>query len=181
MAHLVCGVKDLRTHREVVGLKKNWDDATFQQWVENNFHPPIRFAYSELKYDGKAIGIFQISRSGDYPHVACQNIGGVIHEGQVWFRRGSKNTVALYNDLREMFRGNEPVKIARLNNPTLKHIQRHYEDQGRRTTLPLLAEKDDFLGQGYEIAYAPDTRREVWAGYHGHEYEHILMLKPVSR
>jgi len=178
-AHLVYGVEDLGTERRVHGISRSFDDADLQQWAEKAFDPPPTCQYAEVTWDGSTIiGVFRIERTPDYPHVVQVSLGGVLFEGQVWFRRGSKNTVALRGDLHRMFFGETPFKIARHNDPTLKEIDEHYQKQGRQTTLPRFAERDSRLAQGYELATYPGTRREVWVGAVGDRYEHILLLKP---
>ncbi len=180
--YLVYGVEDLGSERRVRGISKSFDDADFQQWAENTFDPPPTFRYSEVRWDDSTtVGVFRIERTPDYPHVAQANLGGVLVEGQVWFRRGSKNTVALRNDLQRMFLGETPFKIARLNDPVLKQIDEHYRKQGRQTTLPRLSDRDSLLAQGYELAIYPGTRREVWVGAVGDRYEHILLVKPKGK
>lgn len=180
--YLIYGVKDLITYREVVGISSSWDDATFQTWAENTFDPIPRFHYSEMQWDPiKKIGIIEIERSPNYPHVTVTNVGGVIFEGQVWFRRGTKNTVAHRADLQRMFLGEEPFKIATLNDPEMQRISDHYKQHGLELVLPLMAEKDSRLARGYQLAYYPKSRREVWVGYHRGQYEHILMLKSHGR
>jgi len=72
----------------------------------------------------------------------------------------------------------EPFRIPKMNDETLKSIVQQYKEQGLETSLPLLEEKDVRLARGYRMAYYPGTRREVWVGYHGGRYEHILMIKP---
>lgn len=176
---LVYGVEDLTSHREVSGISKSFDDADFQQWAENTFDPPPTFSYSELSLsNSKTVGVFKIERTPDYPHVVQANIGGVLFEGQVWYRRGSKNTVALQPELRRMIRGDVPFKISKLSDPVLKRVEADYRKLGRQTTLPLLNQKDSLLAQGYELAVYPGTRREIWVGAIGDRYQHILLLKP---
>lgn len=177
--YLVYGVKDLGSERRVSGISKSFDDADFQQWAENTFDPPLTFRYCEIKWEErKNVGLFQIERTPDFPHVVKDNLGGILFEGQVWFRRGSKNTVALRYDLRQMFLGEVPFKISRPNDPILKEITERYKARGRQTTLPRFSDRDSFLAQGYELATYPGTRREVWVGAVGDRYEHILLLKP---
>jgi predicted HTH transcriptional regulator len=114
-AYLVYGVKDRGAEREVVGISKTFDDADFQQWTENTFDPPPTFSYSEIQWDDSTIvGVFQIERTPDYPHVVKSNLGNILFEGQVWFRRGSKNTIAFQHDLRKMIQGETPFKISTL-------------------------------------------------------------------
>ena len=179
--YLIYGVEDRGSERCVTGISKSFDDAKFQQWAENTFSPPPTFRYSEFKWDTSiAVGTFRIERTPDYPHVVQSNLGNLLFEGQVWFRRGSKNTVALHEDLKRMFIGETPFKIATLNDPILKVISEHYKKQGRKTGLPLLGDRDSLLQRGYELATYPSTRREVWVGAVGDRYEHILLLKPKT-
>ena len=74
----------------------------------------------------------------------------------------------------------EPFRIPQLGDPVLKSIVDQYKQQGLETVLPRLEERDVRLASGHRIAYYPGTRREVWAGYHGGRYEHILMIRPKS-
>ena len=72
----------------------------------------------------------------------------------------------------------EPFRVPRLGDPVLQSIVDHYRQQGLDTVLPRLEERDVRLASGHRIAYYPGTRREVWVGYHGGRYEHILMIRP---
>jgi len=106
------------------------------------------------------------------------NLGNILFEGQVWFRRGSKNTVAFQQDLKKMIQGDTPFKISTLGDPILKKITEHYSKLGKITVLPRYSDKDSYLARGYELATYPGTRREIWVGAVGDRYEHILFLKP---
>lgn len=179
-AHLVIGVKDMGARRRVYGISKLFDDADFQQWATNTFDPPPKFLYTEIAWeDTAAIGVFSIERIPNFPHVVKKDLGEVLYKGQVWLRRGTQNNIAGYLELREMFEGEKPIKIARTSDPEIKKVKRHYKALGRDIALPLLEEKDKHLVQGYEIAAYPGTRREIWAGLVGsNRYEHILLLTP---
>jgi hypothetical protein len=101
---LVFGVADHGARREVKGIFKSWQGTDFQSWAHQVFDPPLRFSYSELPLDENIrVGIFTVDRSPQYPHVATRSLGGILHPGQVWVRRGPENSIALYEDLREMF------------------------------------------------------------------------------
>lgn len=177
--YLIYGVKDLGAERHVSGISKSFDDADFQQWAENTFSPPPTFRYSEFEWNTEVtVGVFRIERTPEYPHLVRSTLGNLLFEGQVWFRRGSKNTIALHEDLKRMFLGETPFKIRTLRDPQLKHICEHYEGLGRETKLPGFGDRDRFLAEGYEFATYPGTRREVWVGAVGDRHEHILMLKP---
>ena len=72
----------------------------------------------------------------------------------------------------------EPFRVPRLGDPVLTSIVDHYKQEGVDTVLPRLEERDVRLASGHRLAYYPGTRREVWVGYHGGRYEHILMTRP---
>ncbi len=104
--YLVYGVKDHGDHREVTGIFKSWKGTEFQAWAKDVFDPPLPFSYKELAVsDTVRVSIFSVALNPDYPHVVKQSLGGVIHEGQVWFRREKENAVALHRDLQVMFVG----------------------------------------------------------------------------
>ncbi len=72
----------------------------------------------------------------------------------------------------------EPFRIPRMSDPILKSIEKQYKEQGLKTCLPLLEEKDVKLASGYQVVYYPGTQREVWVGFNSGRYDHILMIKP---
>lgn len=87
VGHLVYGVKDHGSHRQVLGRHGSWDDADFQTWAQNTFTPPPEFSYVEVQWrDGLNVGLFEIRVSAQYPHVVKQSLGEVLHQGQVWTR-----------------------------------------------------------------------------------------------
>lgn len=179
---LIYGVKDEGFGRNVLGITRQWDDATFQCWARNHFDPPIKFVYSELQLNnGKTVGIFQINCSENYPHVVSKNMGDKIYEGQVWFRQGSKNTVALFKDLEDMFGEQEPLKSEGSDGQIVKQAKAYYQAQGYETVGCRLSNKDNKIAEGYKIAYYPGTRRPIWMGaMGGGKCDLILMLKPKS-
>lgn len=178
-AHLIYGAKDTSGERQVVGVSRSFDDADFQQWAENVFDPPPTFRYAETRWkEAVIVGSFRIERTPDYPHVVRTSLGDVLYEGQVWFRRGSKNTVAHRAELQRMLQGESPFKISGLNDPVFEEICSYYRDQGREPTLPVMSDRDSLLARGYDLATRPGTRQEVWVGARDDWYEHILLLKP---
>lgn len=178
---LVYGVKDKRSSREIVGVNAMPPDADLQTWAEQVFEPSPKFTSFELHADcGKRVAIIRIERVPSYPHVVKHDFGDVLCAGQIWFRRGSKNTVASSADIRRMIQGAEPFKMARSSNSVMDQIVAHYRSQNRECYLPALADKDPLLTQGYDIAYYPGSRREVWVGEINGRFEHILMLRPAK-
>lgn len=179
-AQLVYGVKDIGAAREVFGITKTLDDSDFQQWAINTLYPSPKFSYTQIQWNYSVIiRVFTIDRIPNFPHVVKDNLGGLLHKGQVSFRRGTQNDVALHDDLRVMFDREKPIKIARLNDAQVTKVKNYYKEQGREVVAPLLAERDKYLVQGYKIAVYPGTRREIWVGMLGLDrFEHVLLLEP---
>lgn len=149
LGYLVYGIIDHKTDREIKGISNSWKEADFLIWAEKSFDPQIKFKYEELIEEGKRIGIFIIGLSEEFPHVASRSIAGIIHEGQVWFRKASKNTVALYSDLKLMFSGSEPFKFESFASPIIREIENHYRDQGDEVSLSSFEWERRLFSQGF--------------------------------
>ncbi len=108
--YLVFGVADHGSEREIKGIFKSWQGTDFQGWARHVFDPPLSFSYEELAVgDQIRVGVFSVDLAPQYPHVATRSLGGILHPGQVWVRRGNEAVIALYQDLQEMFtRGERP-------------------------------------------------------------------------
>ncbi len=70
----------------------------------------------------------------------------------------------------------EPVKVETFSHPLLKQMDDHFGEQGETVTYPLLSEKVEYVIKGFQIAYKPGTRQEVWITQSSGD--HIMMLKP---
>jgi hypothetical protein len=88
----------------VVGLSRSFDDAMFQDWNVRTFDPSVRFRYREFEHEGKRVGWFEVEPAGaSSPHVTSKDLSTELREGQVWFRVGSRNTLARSADLKRLF------------------------------------------------------------------------------
>jgi hypothetical protein len=74
----------------------------------------------------------------------------------------------------------EPFRIPNLGDAALEDVIAHYKAQGEEPVLPLMEERDVRAAKGYSVAYYPGTYREVWVGFTGSRYEHLLMIKPIK-
>lgn len=176
-AYLVYGVKDLRTRRQVNGIRKSFDDADIQQWAQTTFDPIPEFQYEEVAFsESKTIGIIQIKKTEIFPSVVKQDVGKVLYKGQVWFRSGTRNDIALHADLKRLFREDKPIQFSRLHDAALKKIVKHYRDIGRTVKFPLIEQRELLLAKGYELATYPGTHREIVVG--DGTPEHIALLEP---
>ncbi len=172
--HLVFGVRDRENIRTPVGITRSWDDATFQSWGNDVFDPPLAFGYEEVATaDDCRIGVFTIRLSPAGPHVVRIGVGGGLHPGQVWIRRGSSNRPALRSDLEHLLRPTEPMCADRSDSRLVQETSAHYAASGLEACLPRLSDKGNKLVEGYRIAFYPGSRREVWVGN-----SHVLMLRP---
>lgn len=175
---LVYGVKDHGTHREVIGIGRNWDDADFQTWAQTAFDPPPQFLYSELAWkNDKTVGMFSIDHVADYPHVASRSIDRVFCEGQVWYRFGTRNSVADHGKLRNMFLGQEPYALERMDGSISNKVKQHYESQACTVQWRRFGNRDELVEQGFSLAYFPGTRRPILVMNRG-EPDLILMVRP---
>lgn len=178
IGYLIYGVKDHRTWREILGIFKSWDDADFQTWAHNVFDPSLKFLYTELSIDGDPVGCFEIERVPEYPHVCISSTGGVLFEGQVWFRKGSKNAVAHHDDLVRMVRGEEPFLLDNPEDPILINIVREHERVGEKVGGVRFDRLDSLLASGYKLVRLPGTRRPVYAGGTKKEPDLVYLYKP---
>jgi len=173
---LVYGVQDNGTNRSIVGLAMSFDDAIFQVWAENTFEPKPTFMYEQLGLtSGQVVSVFTIHRSASFPHVVVADVGDVLHEGVVWFRRGSKNTIAHAAELRTMFVGEKPMVFGSTQDQPLKQLMDSLYTDEWEPVLPYAREKEARVVAGFEVVFWPETRTEVWVGLPGQEL--ILMRR----
>ena len=172
--YVIYGVEDQGSSRVVHTISKTWDDAVFQQWFPGYVSPAVDFTYSEFEYEsGKTVGVFEIIPAPEFPHVFTSTVQGVFQEGQVWFRRGSENKIADYDNIKRMFAGIEPMVLERLDgNPIFEETKRYYESMGQELVVVRFTQRDQKLHDGYVPAYYPNTRREI------HFVDAFAMVKP---
>ena len=177
--HLVLGVRDEGSRRIVVGRSGRWDDADFQTWASNTFDVAPQFRYVEVSWNSEAtVGIFIVHTNPGYPHLPKISVGGVLHRGQVWMRRGTQNGVALTNDLRQMIRGDKPITDGRTTGPIVTDASNYYRALGLEPVLPRWIDREAKLRQGFTYAYEPGTRRQVVVVTSNGVPDLVLMLRP---
>ena len=177
--YLVYGVEDKAGSRAVVGVSTHFDDALFQDWNEKSFSPAIHFQYREELHGGKRVALFEIAPSCDYPHVCADNIGRELQQGQVWFRRGSRNTLAGHADLTRMFATHEPLRTTEIDGALVRQTKEYWKPWGWQLMWPTLDQRDEKLAQGWRLAHAPESRREIRLS-HGNVDVHLLMMRRES-
>jgi len=174
---VIYGVKDHRTRREIWGISRCWDDATFGDWIANAVEPPVNASYSEVEWEeDKRVGVFQISVHPDAPHVAVRTTGE-LHKGQVWQRVGTQNRVALHAELRNLFALPEPITLDNTQGSLATKMKAYYQQRGREVVFPRYPGRYDKLAEGYSFALFPGTRQQVLVSTTD-KPELIAMLKP---
>jgi hypothetical protein len=177
--HIVFGAKDLGARRQVFGITGQLDDADLQTWASNVFEVPPIIVYSELIYQSSRLGVLTVRRHSHAPVIPKRTIGSLA-EGQVWYRQGSKNTIALTAKLAAYFASPEPYRTSSLEDAALSQAMKYYRDLGDDPHLKLFTERDGLLLKGWRDAYLPGTNRQIlivtWKG----EVEHIAMLAPST-
>lgn len=172
--YVVYGVDDAIAPRSICGIGQTYDDAEFQDWAHRAFRPRVDFLYKEEAHNGVRVGIFEIRPSSNWPHVCEHAIGDLLNVGQVWFRRGSRCTIAAGEDLRRMYTPQDPVLVTDNDGPLVREIREKYRPQGLEPYWPRREEKADRQASRERIAYVPGTRREI------HLANHVLMLRRVG-
>lgn len=110
--YLVRGVKDRPDGRHVVGAARPLDDADVQTWLEGRFDPPLQVQYWQWpRADGTFVGVFELRTAPGVVHVPARSLGQALVEGQVWWRRGSRNTLAGREGLQVLFGPPQPAPL----------------------------------------------------------------------
>jgi len=102
-AFLVAGVnKHPDGSFDVVGIKQPPDEANIQMWIAERVYPIPTVHFHTTYYDGKLLCILEIPPERRGPFVPIRSHGELLHQRQVYFRRGSRNEVAAPDDLRRI-------------------------------------------------------------------------------
>ncbi len=177
--YLVYGVDNRENRRTVVGVDRSFDDAEFQDWNWAAFDPPIQFQFREEDHEGKRVALFEVVPSMEYPHVCKMNFGTELCAGQVWFRRGSRNTVAGCADLKRMCTPQDPLRTEQINGALVAQVKDFWEPQGWEVCWISPHERDEQIARGARLAFAPESRREIRVVQSNVDV-FVLMLRPKA-
>lgn len=106
-AFIVIGVKRHADGSiEKNGLTTHVDDNIFQQQLENWIYPHPKFGYHEVAHESKQFGVIEIycdqSISGPFYPTTNSKGGEALRPNVLYFRRGSKNSEANPNEVRDI-------------------------------------------------------------------------------
>jgi len=113
--YLVIGVDDKTGELHDV-TPHNYDEARFQQILNERVAPPIHYTFEQREVDGAKIILITIPPSSDRFHVVSKQLQSApdkprLEEGEIWVRRGTtKKRVTAWDMLRmrESVKQNQP-------------------------------------------------------------------------
>jgi hypothetical protein len=176
IGHLFYGKTEAGT---LCGVTDVLDDADLQQWAENTIEPTMSLSLHNVQLGGVTVCLIVIRPAARHPHVAIRTISkdGPLYEGQVWFRRGTKNTVAAtHEDLHRLFCSEMvgPCRFESQSDSQYQLLEDWFRSLRREPFLGRTTQKNQLIGQGYAIARHPLNSKEIVVG------DVMLFLKPVS-
>ena len=94
-AHIVLGVKkQLDGTTELLGLDKAIDDADLQGIASSYLDSVPQFSYQPVRHCGFPMGLITIPSDQLYPVAPRETRGAGFTESTIYFRRGSRNSIA---------------------------------------------------------------------------------------
>ncbi len=113
---IIIGVKDnVNGGKEIIGIKEGKEQAEFQQLVNENIEPKIKFEYRTIEYEGKTLGYYKISKDNkDRPYIAKKQYtkGRNIRQGECYIRKNTTNSIALRRDYDIFYNERRDIKIS---------------------------------------------------------------------
>ena len=147
-AYIVLGVKKYPDGSfESIGISGDLDDADLQSVASSFLDPSPRFSYSSITNGGVLLGLIVIPPNSQSPVVPKKTADSGFVQGNIYFRRGSKNDVASVQEqstIWEWFRDGV-VKDVSPNPYTLEPAWNRYllETDGLRPTSRHILVVDD--------------------------------------
>jgi Schlafen, AlbA_2 len=115
-AYILIGVRDVKGGKgTVIGITKQLDDASLQQFVNSKTNRPVEFSYNDVMFEGKQIGLIHIPVQ--QRPIYLKKDFGKLKKNDAYIRRGSSTDVA---DLDEVSRMGISIKETEDRKPRLK-------------------------------------------------------------
>nr|WP_274600577.1 ATP-binding protein [Clostridium saccharoperbutylacetonicum] len=114
--YIIIGVKDkISGEKEIIGIEDAKEQAEFQQLVNENIEPKIKFEYRTIQYKDKILGYYEISKdNNDRPYMAKKQYtkGRNIRQGECYIRKNSTNSIAIRRDYDIFYHERRDVKLS---------------------------------------------------------------------
>lgn len=135
--YIIVGIKDKPGEaREVIGLKNSdfIDDSIYQNLINDNIEPSIKFNYYSTEFEDKLIGVFKIHKSNTNRPYMLKKQYGKLAQGLCKIRRGSTNSFASRKDLDKFYLSKEKFEVQFMDDS----LAAAYEEVGcARTSVTL--------------------------------------------
>lgn len=100
---IVIGVKHRPgEEKEYYEVKNLTDQATLENVIQDNIEPNINFKYYPYKFKNITLGIIEIYDNHDKPYMMRKDYGS-LKKGDMWIRKGSRQSRVTREDLDKMF------------------------------------------------------------------------------
>ena len=164
VGHLVYGIADQNGQRVVWPDVRTHvvDEAVLAQFLTRYLDPAPAFEYTEFQHEGRLVGLLRVRRVMPYPHVVRESLGGAIHKGQIYVRKGTRTEIALHADLLHMIDGLRPMVLP-YGTTEANRVETELRAEGWQLSWPDDRGLDQSVQAGYEHAYSPGTRRQIQA------------------
>ncbi|WP_203266155.1 helix-turn-helix domain-containing protein [Streptococcus uberis] len=101
--YIIIGVKDEPGKaRKFLGLESISDQANLENIIQENIEPHVHFKYYSYQIDEKMLGIIEIFNNDNRPYMLKKD-GVSIKKGDMFIRKGSRQSKALREDIDKMF------------------------------------------------------------------------------
>lgn len=100
-AYILLGVEEIKGSRsKVVGIAKNLDDASLQQFMKSKTQRPVEFSYQTFQFEGVDVGVIEIPVQ-ERPIYLTRDFGK-LKKDTVYLRRGSSTDIATPDEIARM-------------------------------------------------------------------------------
>lgn len=102
-AYIIIGVHSTPDGaKEIVGVTEHPDDASLQELVNGWVRPMPKFQYRSALYEGVSLGILEVFPRRGGPYMPTREYGSKVRKDVIYFRRGSSNSEARAEEIREI-------------------------------------------------------------------------------
>ena len=97
--YILIGIKKTQTERTLLGLEELSDSADYENVIQENIEPTISIKYYMHTFNGKKYGILEISGNKNRPYMMRKDYGNSLKKGDIWIRKGTRQSRAVRADL----------------------------------------------------------------------------------
>ena len=87
--------------KEFIGLNNITDQATLENIIQDNIEPNVNFKYYPYNFKDKTLGIIEIADNDNKPYMMKKDYQPLV-KGDIWIRKGSRQSRATREDLDKM-------------------------------------------------------------------------------